>query len=655
MTNRELKEKIKQAAAPTAIDSIISKFSPGWAAKRQRSKIMLALGGAFTGAKTDRRSLKEWVVPKGDADTDILWDLPVLRERCRELERNHPIAHGVIKTKCMNVIGPGLQLRARLDRDILNMNDDAADAWERKAQNEWKLFWRTQEVDISRISTGPELEWLAYKQTKVNGEVLVLFPRRQRPGSPYQTKIQVIESDRLHNKDNVTDKPELAGGVKKDSDGAPVEYHILKQHPGSLLGAIKKEWNIIPAFGGDTGLRNVLHIYRQERPGQTRGLPDFAAIIEPLKQLGRYTEAELDAAVISAFFTVFIKSENPENILGGDFSTSTDSTTDKDFKLGKGTIVGLNPLEDISTANPGRPNQNFDPFFQSIVQQISIALGLPHEIVMKRYLASYSAARTALLDAWKYFIGEREWFASKFHQRIYETFLYEAISTGRLLAPGYFSDPLITQAYNGTAWIGPSKGMINEGDEVEAAQKRVDMGITTLDEETAQLTGGDWEQKHPQRVKEKKQRIKDGLESPVENPQKNSGATDPDEQDEQDKKDKEEAQKQQAEFAAKIEERIDKGFQETEKKLGDAQAKNIDTINFMLDGQRDIKSQMSDISRATQEKELKIHIDNKPQDVNVNIKQSAIIEKKNIKKIGTMKRNKDGTISLEIVEEVVNE
>lgn len=516
LTKYDLQEKIKEAATLRGIDNLISKISPEWAARRQRARVMLALGGAFVGAKTDRRSLSQWLTSKGDADTDILWDLPILRERCRDLERNHPIAHGALQTKCLNVIGPGLQLRARLDRDILNLSDDEADAWERKTQREWKLFWHTQEVDISRTSTGPELEWMVYKQVKLNGEVIVIFPRRQRGNNPYTTKIQLIEADRLCNKDFAKDTNELTAGVKKDADGAPIEYHIIRQHPGNLLGPVKKEWDIIPAFGAESGLRNVLHIYRQERPGQTRGIPDFAPIIEPLKQLGRYTDAELDAAVISAFFTVFIKSSNPESILGDDYMGSMDGTTDKDFKLGKGTIIGLNPGEDITTANPGRPNQQYEPFFQSILRQLGVGLSIPFEVLIKHFTASYSAARAALLDAWKYFISEREWIATKFHQQVYEMFLYEAISLGRISAPGYFSDPLIRQAYNGSDWIGPAKGMINEGDEIEAATKRIELGITTLDEETAQLTGGDWEQKHPQRVKEKRLRVRDGLESPIE-------------------------------------------------------------------------------------------------------------------------------------------
>ncbi len=40
-------------------------------------------------------------------------------------------------------------------------------------------------------------------------------------------------------------------------------------------------------------------------------------------------------------------------------------------------------------------------------------------------------------------------------------------------------------------------------------------GITTLSEETAALTGGDWERNHTQRVKEVKKRREDDLEPEI--------------------------------------------------------------------------------------------------------------------------------------------
>ena len=89
--------------------------------------------------------------------------------------------------------------------------------------------------------------------------------------------------------------------------------------------------------------------------------------------------------------------------------------------------------------------------------------------------------------------------------------MWEAVSLGRINAPGFLSDPIIRNAYLGSEWIGPAKGMINEGVEVTAADDRVNMGISTLSEETAQLTGGDWEKKHRQRIKENRMRVEAGL------------------------------------------------------------------------------------------------------------------------------------------------
>jgi capsid protein len=62
----------------------------------------------------------------------------------------------------------------------------------------------------------------------------------------------------------------------------------------------------VPAFGAKTGRRNILHLLYQERIGQRRGLPYLAPVLEALKQLGRYTDAELMAAVVAGMFTVFL-------------------------------------------------------------------------------------------------------------------------------------------------------------------------------------------------------------------------------------------------------------------------------------------------------------------------------------------------------------
>ncbi len=64
------------------------------------------------------------------------------------------------------------------------------------------------------------------------------------------------------------------------------------------------------AYGKRTGRRNVLHLMCRERIDQRRGVPFLAPVIESLKQLGRYTDAELVAAVVSGMFTVFIEKKD---------------------------------------------------------------------------------------------------------------------------------------------------------------------------------------------------------------------------------------------------------------------------------------------------------------------------------------------------------
>jgi capsid protein len=61
--------------------------------------------------------------------------------------------------------------------------------------------------------------------------------------------------------------------------------------------------------------------------------------------------------------------------------------------------------------------------------------------------------------AWRFFTAKREWLAQYFCQPIYESWLIEAVSSGRIQAPGFIDgDPAIRAAYSGTHWIGAAPG-----------------------------------------------------------------------------------------------------------------------------------------------------------------------------------------------------
>ena len=501
------------------VDKAISWISPQAGLRRWQARTQMAILGGYTGASKSRRQTQAWNPVGGSGDNVTLDDLPVLRDRSRDLLRNAPLAVGAVSTVVTNVVGTGLKPQAHIDRNVLRpylKTDEAMEEWENKAERIFQMWASNRDCDITRGQNFAEMQALILRSCLESGDVFALRKYKERAGTPFGTAIQIIEADRIADPDDSNEN--IVAGVEMDDDGAPIAYHVANHNPDDYQhGAL--EFVKIPAFDED-GYRQMLHIFTRVRPGMTRGVPYLAPVIESLKQLDRYTEAEIMAAVISSMFTIFVKTESEEGLqpmvpMGGNEPTVTPRNSD--YKLSPGAILDLQPNEAIEIADPKRPNQSFDGFVQSILRQIGVALELPFEILIKHFTASYSAAQAALVEAWKTFSARREWMANQFCQPVYEMVIAEAIAKGYLDAPGFFSDPFVRAAYLGAEWIGPPRGQIDQLKEIRAAAYRVDLGVSTLEEETAQITGGSWETKHIQRAKEQKLRTEAGLTATIEN------------------------------------------------------------------------------------------------------------------------------------------
>lgn len=500
---------------PTIVDRVISYFSPERGINRLRARTQMAIAGGYTGARRDRKQTSSWNPGNGDADSVILPDLPDLRDRTRDLERNSPLAAGVINTKVTNVVGTGLKPRASIDRDILSgLTEEQADAWERSAEQEFRLATGSKDFDVERQLSFLMSQDLVFRSQLSSGDVFVNLPRIPRPGNPYTLRINLIEADRVSNPGFKADTKNLVAGIEKNDGGTPVQFHVSNFHPGNRRFTGTREWKPLKAFDAD-GRPLALHVSRKKRIGQTRGVPDLAPVIELLKQLSTYTDNELQAAVVSSLLTVVIKSSNPNPELVDQNEKAKERINTDGIKLGSGSVIGLWPDEDISIVDPKRPNVAAQAFLHAMAEQIGVALEMPFEILVKHFTASYSAAQAALLEFWRYVLACRFWLAVDYCQPIWEAVISEAVALGRLPAPGFFSDPLIRMAYLGCEWIGDARGHIDENKAVNAATSRVDEGFSTLAEETVKLTGGDWERNHRQQVKERRMRDRDGL-TPVE-------------------------------------------------------------------------------------------------------------------------------------------
>ena len=79
-----------------------------------------------------------------------------------------------------------------------------------------------------------------------------------------------------------------------------------------------------------------------------------------------------------------------------------------------------------------------------------------------------------------------------FCQPVYEIWLSEAVATGRVKAPGFFTDPAIRAAYCKAQWLGPVQGQLDPTKEINANLLAISHGIKTHEQVTREYGGGDW-------------------------------------------------------------------------------------------------------------------------------------------------------------------
>ena len=481
----------------------------------RRSQAPQAKGYSEAGASKVKKSLKGFRAASGSPREDIDWNNQTLRQRGRILYMSTPIARSAIATNRTNVIGMGLQLKAKIDAETLGMTPLQAKEWQHIAEEEFGL-WADQKrtCDATGVNTFYSMQQLAFTSWLTSGDVFVVIKQvKPTPTAPYGLRLHIIEADRVRTPgktgsvltDGVAENGnKIYDGVEVDSDGAIVAYYVANTYPMEALAPEAEAFVRVKAYGELTGLPNILQLMESERAGQYRGVSYLAPVIEPLLQLRRYTEAELSAAAIEACFTGFVKTtastaDNPFNEVGwgsvGDTPVNQPETTtsQNEYEIGAGMINYMEPGEDITFAQPTRPAGGFDAFVTSVATQVGAALEIPKDLLLKAFNASYSASRAALLEAWKAFQMRRRWFVEDFCRPVYEIWLSEAIARGRISAPGFFADPRIRRAYTGCEWIGPSQGMLDPTKEIEAEAKAIENGFSTHEQSTIRLNGGSWQ------------------------------------------------------------------------------------------------------------------------------------------------------------------
>lgn len=459
------------------------------------------------GASRKKRSLKGFRSRSSSPRSDIDLSNYTLRQRSRMLYMSSPTATSAIKTSRTNVIGRGLRLKSRACAEALGLSASAAADWRKVVEDEFTLWAEDKtSCDATGINDFYAIQQLAFMSWQLSGDCFVLFKHFDADAlKPYSLRLHVIEADRISTPYsgeynlymtigvNQANGNKIYDGVEVDSHGAAVAFYICDHYPFERLSIGKMDWKRIPIIGNETKLPNILQIMNSERPDQYRGVPLLAQVIEVVLQGRRYTEAEITAAVVQSYLTAFITKEGDASY--NPLSETKDDnllTTPDEYQMGAGEVIMLKEGEGVNTVNPTHPNSTYSEFMGAINQQIGAAVEIPKDILTKKYDSSYSAARASNNEAWKAFKMSREWFISDFCRPVYEVWLAEAVASGRINAPGFFTDAARRKAWLGSDWIGPSQGMLDPTKEIAAEIALCEHGMSSWSESTIKLTGGDF-------------------------------------------------------------------------------------------------------------------------------------------------------------------
>ena len=510
---------------PNLIDRVVQYFDPVGGARRMHARATMAIAESYT-STSSTSATRYWRPWSRSAAADQSGVLPTLRGQSRDLARNHPLGSGAINTNVDRAVGTGLALSAEPNAAVLGWTDEERNEWKAAAQAEFSLWADSKECDLTGKLNFYELQGLVLRSALESGDDFVNLPDAKAATAmmPYRLRMQVLEADRVGNPKGQRDTDLIAGGIQFNEDGRPLRAHVYKRHPGSVFtkGADRYAGDWFD-FVGPSGRRKMLHLCRYTRPEQPRGIPYLAPVINEIKQLGRYTDAEITASVVSSMFTAFVKTKTGNSSpvwegmgaapAGAGGPAPAASGGSDELHMGHGAVVDLAEDEDIIFANPSRPNTGFDAFISVVAKLIGVGLNLPEEVLMKRFNSSYSASRAALLDAWQWLRGVRNWLAINFCQPVWETFLAEAVAIGRIYAPGFFEDPLLRWAYTRAAWNGDSQGSLNPKDEVAAFRDAIDGNLMTHEQAEWLLFGTDWNATLPAKKAEREAMKKAGLTS----------------------------------------------------------------------------------------------------------------------------------------------
>lgn len=429
------------------LDSIIASINPQAGLRREKARIQMQALRRYDGAARGRRT-DGWLTQGSSADAAASPGRAVMRDRSRDLVRNNPYAAKAVQVIVSNVIGTGIIAQAKAQRSR-RRSQQITDLW-----HDWATDPR--QCDFNGRNDFYGLQALVMRCVVESGEVLIR-KRTSTNGQRIPLQLQVIEPDLL---DTGHDGPSRDGGYTSEGivygpDDRRIGYWLYAQHPGERHSHVDAfESKFVPAS-------EIIHVFRQDRPGQSRGVPWASPVILRLRDFDDYSDAQLLKQKISACFAGFlVDTEAPDA-----------GPSELIDKLEPGALEILPPGKDIRFASPPSVGE-FDKITREYLLQIAAGYGVTYEALTGDLShTNFSSARLGWLEfqrnieSWRW-----QMLVPQMLNPVWEWFVASGSVNGVRL------EGIIVH------WTPPRRELIDPSKEIEATKKAVRCGFISLSE-----------------------------------------------------------------------------------------------------------------------------------------------------------------------------
>lgn len=429
------------------LDRIISAVSPIAGLRRLNARHVL---NQYEAAKPSR--LRKAARDNRSPDTQVQHGAVALRGLARNLEQNHDIARGALRTMVNNVIGPGgIGIEPQPRRRDGSIHEQYALAL-REAWRDWCINPEvTQKHHWSKVQRLVCNTWFrdgeCFSQ-RLKGTVPTLDHGTRVPYS-----LELMEPD-LIPMDHFDESKGIQQGIERNTWGRATGYWCYKAFPDGI------NWSKRNFDMKRVAAANMHHIASVDRIGQVRGVSIFASVITRLEDIKDYEESERIAAKVAASLTAYVKRGSPD-MYGDTGVPGPPEGASPQISLSSGMIIqGLKPGEEIGMIDSNRPNPNLITFRSGQLRAAVAGIGASYSSVARDYGGTYSAQRQELVEQWINYAVLTDDFVGQYVQPVWQDFVAIANISGVVKVPKDVDPATMDDAlYVGQSmpWIDPLK------------------------------------------------------------------------------------------------------------------------------------------------------------------------------------------------------